>query len=677
MPPRVKSSAFDIKASQLKGRHADITDYDGLAQWLCNELDIAIAARGPVDGDIRYAWTLYEQGRTRGKNAPWPDAADLTSPMASEYVDALHARAMQTIFQEPVWTVEGWGESAQRAPFVEEFHQRTQEDERLQTYLDECLLRAWIEGAGVLEVSEAVDLRRERVRMQARLAMDPATNTPIMGEDNRPVFALDEEGMPVEASPDQNEPAAEIELDKIEPVRTGPDYDVVPYLDFLVLPHHARHKGQIWGYAKRFWRRVPELAARAELGIYDKKAVEACGTENERDTTTLDAPIGGMVPDQKGPTAQKEIWEVHFLADLDSKGERWWIATVHKDKRILLRLKYNDRTTRFVRFVPFPKPGSVDGYSLITNKLITVIEEDTAVRNMRADKAALAISAPVKVTQGALWDPYEQPFGPRAVIHVRSQDEIQQMQLSDVPPSINVWKTDIRMDADRLAGQNDTSFGQTSAGDATLGEVRLKAGYVEVRIDLVVKRLKEPMEELFQARHTIWKRTLQGRQEGLPIPQSMAFGLEARGVEVDAVSTDGRITAEQLEGQFWGKPRGSVESADLNARAGYFNQFLMALSTLSQANPMIGMLLQAPPAARALLEEAMRVYRWQDKQAFMGAEAQQMMQQQFQQQQMMQDPRMQMITAMLESGGGGPMMAPDGSAQQPMVPPGPQAPGVM
>jgi hypothetical protein len=667
--PKVTPSAYDLKESALKGTHADVKTYEDLAKWLCDELDIAISSRGPVAEDIRYGWTLYEQGRTRGKNAPWPDAADLTSPYAAEYVDALHARVMQTVFQEPVWTVEGWGESAPRAPFVEEFHQRTQEDERLQSYLDECLLRTWIEPAGILEVSEAIDMRRTRGRINAKLALDPATQAPIMGEDNVPVFEQDDLGNPIEAD-QQAMAAAEIDVDRIEPVRTGPDYDVIPYLDFLTLPHHARHKGQVWGYAKRFKRRVPELAARAKQGIYDKQAVEECGAENETDATSSDV----VIPDQKGPTAQKELWQVQFLADLDGKGERWYIATVHKDKRLLLRLKFDDQTTRYIRFVPFPKPGSVDGYSLVMNKLITVIEEDTAVRNMRADKAALAISAPIKVTTGALWDPYEQPFGPRSVITVRDQNEIQQMELSDVPPSINVWKNDIRQDADRLAGQNDTSFGQSAAGDATLGEVRLKAGYVEVRIDLVVKRLKEPMEELFQARHNVWKRVLKERQTGLPIPQSMAMGLEARGIPVDSVSSDGRITAEMLEGQFWGKPRGSVESADLNARMGYFNQGLTSLTGLASSNPTIAMIMQSPSFAKAILEEWMRVHRWQDKQALLGPEVQQMIQQQQQQAALMQDPRMQTMMAMMQGGpmGGQMEMPQPGAPQQP-----PQAPGLM
>src|SRR5262245_10472820 len=361
----------------------------------------------------------------RATNSPWPDAADLTSPYAAEYTDALQARLMQTVFVEPVWTVEGWGESASRAPLVEEFHQRAQEDERLQGFVDEWVLRALVEGVATLEVSEAYELRRELTRKRVKLQVDEATGQPIVGEDMQPLLQRDPETQNYVDAQTADEPSADVEMDVWEPVRLGPDYDVIPYMDFFVLPGHARNRKQVWGYAKRFWRRVPELEAGAERGIYDREAVEAIGEDNDRTTRTDEAPKPPTVVSQDGPTAQKELFEVQLLMDCDGQGERWYRATVHKDRRQLLRLKYDDRTTRYIRWAPFPKPACVDhGYSLVAHKLITVLEEDTAVRNMGADRMAMVAGQPVKRLQGALWDPYEQPWGPRAVIDVRDMREI-------------------------------------------------------------------------------------------------------------------------------------------------------------------------------------------------------------------------------------------------------------
>lgn len=643
-----KSEAFDIRESGIKSPYG-WNSYADIAQWLENELTLADEARSMSKADIKYGWTLYEQGRTRNsRNSPWPDAADLTSPLAAEYVDTMLANWMDTVLTEPVWTVEGFGDSASRAPFVEEFHQKAQEDERLQGYLYEVGLRMFIEPAGVLEISEAFEMRRETARKRVALQLDEATQTPVMGEDGQPLLARNPETQDYLEPPDEMTPSAEVDVDEWQPVRLGPEYDVVPYLDFVTLPHHARNRSQIWGYAKRFHRRVPELKARAKFGHYDAKAVESIGDENERHETTEDGPDARLIVSQQGPTAQKELWEVQFLADLDGQGERWWRATLHKDKRVLLRLKHDDRTTRYIRFVPFPKPGSVDGYSLVTNKMITVIEEDTAVRNMWADSAAMAIARPIKRRTGALWNPFTDPMGPRSVIEVRDPAEVEIMQVQDVPQSMIHWRRAVRDDAERLIGQNDTSLGVQTEERRTLGEVQLTAGYAAKRTNLVIKNLQESMEELAQARHTIWKRVLQGKSQGLPMKQSLVMGLEARGIDADTIATDGRITAQMLEGQFWFKPRASVESADKNRQRQLWVSFMQALPGIAGMSPAAQQLFASIPVVKSLIEQMLRVFDVEDKQPFLGSEAQQI----FQQAEMMASPQMQMLMQMAQSAPG-------------------------
>jgi hypothetical protein len=666
-------SAFDIKDSEFKGRWED---REAFVTWICNELDLATSGRSWAASEIKYSWDYYEQARMRGSNSPWPDAADLPSPFAPEYTDAVHARLLQTIFVEPVWTVEGWGPSASRAPFVEEFHQRAQEDERLQNFADEWLLRGLVEGVGTLEVSEAFELRREVQRKRVQLAIDETSGLPVMGEDNEAVLARDPETQDYLDAEDETQPSAEVDVDTWQPTRLGPEYDVIPYLDFLTLPAHARNRQQVWGYAKRFWKRVPELEYCAKRGIYDTTAVEEAGDDNDRAALSDEAPAGQTPVSQDGPTAQKELYEVQVLADLDGEGERWWRVTVHKDRRKLLRLKHDDRTTRYIRWFPFPKPGNVDrGYSLIGHKLITVLEEDTARRNMKADRMAFKIGQPVLRQVGALWEPYEQPMGPRAVIDVRNKDEISLLQgIEDVPQSVMAWGPEIRGDADRLIGQNDTALGVDTQESRTLGEVQLRAGYAEVRINVIVKRMQESLEELGQARHTIWKRTL-AANPNLPLQRAMVIGRQAAGIDVNAFPDDGRVTAQLLEGTFWFKPRGSVETADLNRQKADTVALLQVLPGLMQLNPAIGMIFQTMPAAKALVENVLRVFRWPDPQSFLGSEAdnvfqvmQQQQEQQMQQQQAMQDPRMQVLMALSGAApgpAGGMMGAPDEAAGPP------------
>jgi hypothetical protein len=651
---RTKSNAFALTDAQFKGQWKDRA---ALANWLVQELDTAKGGRGAGEQEVKYNWAYYEQARLRGNSAPWPDAADLPSPYAPEYTDAVHARLMQVIFVEPVWTVEGWGESAKKAPFVEEFHQRAQEEERLQSFVDEWVLRGLVEGVGTLEISEAYEIQRERVQKRVAMQMDPATSQPIMGEDDQPLLQTDEAGDYVETD-DMNVPSAEIELDEETPVRLGPDYDVVPYLDFFTLPAHARHRKQIWGYAKRFYRRVPQLLADVERGIYDKEAVEKVGTDNERTTSGGDAPVAPSPVSQDGMTAEKELFDLQFFGDLDGKGERWWRITLSKERTQILRLVPDDRTTRYFRFFPFPKPGTVDrGFSLIGNKLISVLEEDTAQRNMTADRMALVVGQPVKRRQGALWDPFEQPFGPRQVIDVRDMDEVQPMQgIADVPASVMQWRQHIRSDADRLVGQNDVAQGQISEEKRTLGEVQLVAGYAEVRTNIIIKRLQETLEELGQARHTIWKRTLQNNPK-LPMGRALVLGREAQGVDVQGLASDGKVTADLLDGVFWFKPRGSVETADLNRQRADFNSMLQTLPALMQMNPAVAAIFQTIPAAKSLVETMLKVNRVQDRQSFLGSEADSVFDRMEAQQQVQNDPMMQIMQAVAGAGDGGAMPA--------------------
>src|SRR5688572_3289606 len=244
-----EQKAFDVKLSAEKK--------DDFTHWLCRELQTAIDNRSVPLTDVRYWWTLYEQGRTRTENAPWQDAADLTSYLATEKVDALRARIMRTIFVDPIWTVEGWGESAGKAPFVEDFHQWAAESEGLQGFLGRTVHQSLVEPRGVLEVFEDTTERVTRKTINAKVAtLPPDPFNPLAppvwqmdAETMQPVLEQDEQGNYIEVF-DAMTPSAQTVIDEVERVRKGPGYRVISYENFLVLPGHAREKSDIWGYAK-------------------------------------------------------------------------------------------------------------------------------------------------------------------------------------------------------------------------------------------------------------------------------------------------------------------------------------------------------------------------------------------------------------------------------------------
>lgn len=639
--PKRRRTPFEVSLSAERK--------EALALDWSRALDDALAVAAP-EREVQYWWTLYEQGRTRGgASTVWADAADLTSYLGTQYVDVLRSQIVQSVMVEPIYTVEGYGEAAVRAPFVEEFHQWQFEAAGFQQVFARAAHAALIEPRAILEVYQ--DTIRRPVRRTIRAALTLAADgTALLNARGQPVLARQETGEYVEVTDDVT-PSAEVEIDSYETVGRGPRMRTIAYRDYVSLPGHATERSEAWGHAKRFHLRVDQLRERALAKVYDADAVEALGTDDERVTaTTLSGQPIGVAAKDGTERAEKELWELLVLQDLDGKGLRWYVATLHKDRQRLLRLQYDDLgRSRYFALVPFPRPNSTEGYSYIGHKLITIIEEHTAWRNMLADSASMQLQAPIKRLQGALWDPDTEPLGPKSVIPVRDMRELEPMEFPDATRPAVERIRDAERAGERVSGINDASAGITSQDQRTLGEVQLITQQSLGRTNEVVKNIQETLEEIAQVWHLIWKRTLaEMGASGMELPPSVLQGLEVRGADVSAHLPNQRMTALMLEGAFRFKPRGSVENADRNRQRFDFNQWLQAMTAMARVNPMVAMILQTPQAARAMIEQGVRLYNVQDKQAFLGSEAFAAAMQQMQMMQGMVEPGAQ------GSAGGGP-----------------------
>ena len=644
-----------------------------LALELSRALDEALNARSVRDAEVQYWHTLYEQGRTRGRNAPWADAADLTSPLGTQYVDVLRSQIVRTVMLDPVFVVEGYGEAEQKAPFVEEFHSWQLEAEGFQQVFSRAVHLSLIEPRGILELYEDTVKRPVRKVIKAAIQLNPMDGSPMVDEKLQPLLQMGPDGRYVEVFNDQ-QPAAEVEIDSWETVCRGPRARTIAYRDYLELPGHATSRSEVWGRAKRFYRRVDELQERAKAGVYDKAAVEALGDDDERvsETTLSGEPITTAVKEGTHH-AEKELWEIQFLRDLDGKGLRWYVATLHKDRQVLLRIQYDDiGHPRYFSLVPFPRPNSTEGYSYIGNKLITVIEEHTAWRNMLADRAALQLQAPILRKQGALWNPDTEPIGPKTIIPFRNDPgEVQAFQFPDATQPALERIRDAERLGERLSGINDASAGMTSEDKRTLGEIQLITEQSQGRSTEAIKNLQETLEEIAQVRHTMWKRALaEMGSEGMEMPPTVLQGLEVRGVDLTQIP-DKRFTALMLEGNFRFKPRGSVEDADLQRKRFDWNQAIIALSNQAQINPLVLAVLQTPEAAKAMIEQTIRLHGVDDKQAFLGSAATQAIQNAI----LMQQQAQMMAAAGIAPPGAPPPGGGAGAAPPPSTPPpmGPQA----
>lgn len=622
------TDAFDVSIDEDQERT--------LVNWLCNEIEAAYDARSPIimpHGEIDYYHWLYEQGRSPQESLKWKGAADLGSPIITEKVDAWRARIVRTIFQEPVWVVEGWGEDAKKAPFVEEFHQWKVEDERLQGYLSKGIHNGLVEGTGILEVIDRHEARMVH-RVERLAAKVSEQGLAILDEKNLPVPDVDEQGIPKPAV--DGLPMLEAKVSKIERTRTGPGYRIISLRDFLFLPGHAADKAELFGYAKRCWKRVPELEQAQKQGVY--RNVNLLSQSSDRDTTNPSLERQGQtIAEQRERTAEKELWEILFLHDLDEDGvEEWYLATVSIQHRQLLRLKHDDLgIPRYIDLTPFPRPDSLYGYTL-AQKLASIAEEHAARRNQIADRFTLATSAPILRVQGALWKPQAQPFGPGQVLDVRDPKELTPMLIPDVPASAPLMLQEPINAAERVGGLSDLSSGATTEDDKTLGERRMQVGASEIRIDEVIKNIQEALEPLWTIRNEIWIRTLATQKDGLEPPEGVKRNLELKSLHHEAFQ--GTFTADILRGNLRGKPRGSVETADKMRQLQAWNGWLQALTGLAQVNPIFAQILQHPQVAKSLLEQGARLYNVPDRQVFMQAanEVMQAMAQQAQMQQMVE-----------------------------------------
>jgi hypothetical protein len=594
-----------------------------LIDLLARELQYAIMARMRIvgdDGTLDAAHQKYLGGdASLVVDTPWPDAANLGSWIVTEAVDAMRARIMATIFTDPIWIVEGFGADAVKAPVVEEFHQWKADQTKLQQFMGRAVHNALIEGTGVLEVSDQVVLIKARKRIKVRLTQDPATGQVTLGPDGHPIVMRSGEKF-TEAT-DPNQPFVEMIVNDVGRTTAGPAYRVLSLKDFYVLPGHAAERSDVWGYAKRCWRRLAELQGRERDGYYTNIAALGGPASSERL-----APTGGVgdtmsqlergqdiAPQQDVASAEKEIWELTLLLDLDEDGfDEWYVITFSALHRQLLRVQYdNYDTPSYVLLTPFPRPDSIYGFSFAQDKLGSLYDEHTALRNMYMDRTALKTNAPLLQVEGSPWNPADRPFGPAEVIPVRDLNEIKQLEVADVPNSLVHAMQEIVAAKERLSGMNDTTTGQLADANRTLGEVKLVTQQSWIRIDEVVKNLQQGFEDLFDLLNLIWKNKLRAAPE--PWPGDLQMTLQAR-----AINLGTQITADVLEGAFRGKPRGSVEASDFSQMRADFVQLVTAITQLSQTVPALKLQLNNPMAVRSILTQMVRVYRWPDRQSLVG-----------------------------------------------------------
>jgi hypothetical protein len=592
--------------------------YETLRRRLVDEIRNAKAARSlhmQDHGLLDFAWSLYEQRSQRGisNDSPRYGSADLTSAIGTEMVDTLVARAVKTIFVEPVWIVEGLGTDERKSPIVEQFMQWRQESVRLQQILKRTFTAAFVEQGAVVEVGEDSEVFTRVECVKAQIQTDGVGNI-LLDEKGQPQAVIDEEGYPVQSEDPQN--FVEVKHTYEDVRRRGATPRLRRLKDFLQIPAHAEDARDVWARATRFYVTVAEVKRRIAAGTWDKDVLEKIAGSHERDIRPEHERVGTTVEVSHGEDqVEKEIWRVQFWMDL-GKGLQCYIADVSEIHACILSLRCDWLTKwRTVYFNPYPRPYSVYGYSVITDKLLNVIEEHTAWLNMNADRATLKANAPLKRLKGSPWDPAIQPFGPGETIDVNTQDDVMPFVFEDVSQAAFEKEQACYAIAQRIIGTNDIAVGQVSAKSRTLGENEMATRESFLRTDDPIGNLQEAMEELGELMHAIEVQALRDQEHGMRAPASVVAAVQDK---VGDTTFNGTFTAEMVDGEYRFKPRGSVESADPVKRMQQMVEGVGLLTQWAGFNPAIGQRLSSPDMAAALMHMFVTEFKPRDKKPFLA-----------------------------------------------------------
>jgi hypothetical protein len=600
--------AFDI----------DLKDKTQLVGQWCQDIEDAFTMRESMVGDggqIDLNNTYYEQGSLGPR--PYPGAADLTSYLITVNVDAMRARMLQTVMKsEPFCIVDGWGDAAKNAPFVESFHEWKVREEGLEGELAKVIHGGLLEDCFILEVRPRIETRRITEETDVALQTNEQGGV-IFGTDGKPLIHMDgEDPRPAQ----ENQPSARVKRTYTKTKSLGPEYDPISMKDFVYLPGHAKNQRAVYGYAYRCWKRVPQLQEDAADGIYDEDAVNSLGTSSDRETDTVPASVDGVAA-QYEAAVEKELFQLSINADLDEDGrEEWYLATLHLPTRTLLRLKLDTFVMkvgrpRCVPFVFYPRHDSVYGYSFVS-KFFTLAEEHTTIRNVIADKSAMSANAPLTVLQSSAWNPDTQPFGVGRSITVRDHNEIKQMVVSDVNQSLIYQQQDVLQANERLSGLSDVAaVGSGNRQSKTLGQDQLVASASAVRVEEAIGHLRSAIEHVMELRHAIWLEALDADPKGLDAPQDVVNRLQVSGNDLEG----GKFTKSLLQGRFRFKPYGSVDTADNGMRMQYFNQGFQTLGNILQMFPGAQAIVNDPDVVGRIIEEWGRAYKIRDIGVFQKA----------------------------------------------------------
>lgn len=459
-----------------------------------------VSQRATLDNNLDIWSNLYDM-RVQPKNTPWLNSSNLPSTLIPTSLDTLTSRLMQLVVPLRLLVVKGRDqESEQHSHEIEHFYNTQVQDNDWDNSIYHYSHLSGRDGTSIMEV-----VWEKRVHHMHLVQFTDET-------DATGNLVYDEQGRPK-----QKREVVHKAITEYNGVRWNP----VELRDFYLFPAWARSIEEAPTVGRVLYLSEAELRAMVASGDLKKDAVDyviktikGTGQELPQDDHKATYEIGGQIEvsttdhviDDKMQQAEYfKVWRFHTREfDLDGDGifEENVIWFHEFSRRVLgvQHYQYAHGYRPFVELSLMDRPNRFYGYA-VPERLYSVSVEQAAIHNQRNDEITLRLSPPMLRIAGSQYENRNKPWGPGVIYDVGSLNDMQLMQLPDVPPSS--WSEEQLLDqyAKELLGLADAF--SASGGRQTRYQMQLAAAAVTVRLSLMASRLQRALRRIFKMTHEL------------------------------------------------------------------------------------------------------------------------------------------------------------------------------
>jgi len=505
-----------------------------LKMYLDSELEAFFMERQDTLENWKDWQALYwAEPEKKERNFPFKRAANIVVPLAAIAVEAIHARVMNTLFSvEPFWSIrprsKEWVESAKPTEKWLQTEVESQESLDMFDFCNEALLELYKLGTAVAKSGYERDIRK---------------SLRSIGDREEEFYAVVRNSATVDRVPLANFIMRFAELDPQKAPMVGEKHTVT------------------WGQLKKF----------AQNGRMDPGLVESIKEHWRSTLAGAEAGDGSEYHEKVNELADAEpLWyqtydfyELWLSFDVDGDGwDEEIVVDYHKESGTFLSARYNwyddlHRPYRYTNY--FNVEGIWPGIG-VCKQVEQFQAEVTTIHRQRLDNATLANMRMIVLRKGSGYGPGEPIFPGKMWFLDDPQNDIADLQLSEIYPSSYGNEQAVVSYSERRTGVNDVILGLPQEGTpatATSDIARLAEG--NKRFDLVLKNIKRWLSQIgvdvvtnyqiFGDQQVHW---LVLGEDGIFVEQvlRMPSVLVRRGAVIDLTVTD-TITNREVEKTQW------------------------------------------------------------------------------------------------------------------------------